>query len=104
MQRFFLRSMAYLDDVISLIEGKMNDVIGIAEALRVDNKLLKQRIDELLEQLSEKDEEVKVLESKYQSLKLTNTLKSSSGDVKNVKQQMDRMVREIDRCIALLNK
>ena len=96
--------MSNLDDVISLIECKISRVIQVAERLRCDNEQLKRQVDELSGLFDAKSLEVTVLESKYQSLKLTKTLASSSEDVKIVKLQVNQMVREIDKCIALLNK
>ena len=96
--------MSNLDDAISLIEGKISLVVRVAERLIADNEKLRQRVDELSGLLDAKNLEVEVLESKRQSLMLTNGLAPSAEDVKNVKQQLNRMVREIDKCIALLNK
>ena len=92
------------DDVISLLQGKVKQVIQVAEGYKSDNEQLKLRIDELIEQLYAKSQEIEVIESKYQSLKLAKALTSSSEDVGNAKQKINRMVREIDKCIALLNK
>ena len=96
--------MTNQEDVISLLEGKINQVFQVAEGFKTDNYRLKQQIDELMETLRVKNKEIEVLESKYQSLKLAKTLTSSPEDVKNVKLQVNRMVREIDKCIALLNR
>ena len=96
--------MANQDNVISIIDGKIKQVIRIAEGYLTDNRQLQQQVDELSRQLYAKDQEVKDLESKYQSLKLTKTLITSEEDIKNVKNQVNRMVREIDKCIALLNR
>ena len=96
--------MAIQDDVISLLEEKIKQVILVAEGFRANNEHLKQQVDQLSEALHAKDQELKVLESKYQSLKFTKTLISSTEDVKSVKLHINRMVREIDKCIALLNK
>ena len=92
------------DDVISLIEGKLSRVIQFAERLISENEDLRRQVGELSGQLQSKDHEVEVLESKYQDLKVTRILTSSSKDVKEVKLQVNRMVREIDKCIALLNR
>ena len=92
------------DDVISLIEGKLGRVIQLAEELLSENESLKRRVAELCGHLQAKEHEVEVLESKYQDLKVTKTLTSSSKDVKDVKLQVNSMVREIDKCIALLNR
>ena len=92
------------DDVISLLEGKIKQVIQVAEEYKADKVRLMQQIDELSGTLHAKNRDIEVLESKYQSLKLAKTLTSSPEDVKNVKLQVNRMVREIDKCIALLNR
>ena len=96
--------MAIEDDMISLLEEKINRVIRFAEELKARNGCLQQQVDELVVQLRSKNQEMEVLESKFQSLRLAKTLKSSSEDVRNAKFQVSRMVREIDKCIALLNR
>jgi phage shock protein A len=96
--------MTNLDDIISSLVGKINRLIRYAEELKASNIQLQQQVDKLSGQVRAKDQEVEVLESKYQSLKLTKTMISSAEDVKNVKLQVNRMVREIDKCIALLNR
>ena len=95
--------MASQDDVISRIENRQERLIRFAETLIEENTALKQQIDGLTEQLSEKDDKVRVLESKYQNLMLAKAMSNSSKDVKDMQQQINRMVREIDKCIALLN-
>ena len=96
--------MAIEEDVISLLEEKIKQVIRVAENLIINNKQLKQQVDELSGLLLVKSREMEVLESKFQSLKLTKTLMSSSEDIKDVRLQVNQMVREIDKCIALLNR
>ena len=96
--------MAILEDIVSSLEEKIKQVIQVAEKLRANNEQLQQQVDELFGQLRVKNQEVEVLESKYQSLKLTKTLISSPEDIRNVKFQVNRMVREIDKCMALLNR
>ena len=95
--------MASQDEFISLLERKVEQVIHVAEGHKTDKAQLRQQVAELTRQLHAKDLEFKVLESKYHSLKLAKTLTTTSEDVKNVKNQVNRMVREIDKCIALLN-
>ena len=96
--------MAILDDIVSSFEEKVEQVIRVAEGLRVDNEQLQQQIDELSAQLRAKSQEMEVLELKFQSLKLAKTLTPSPEDVKTAKLQVNRMVREVDKCIALLNR
>lgn len=96
--------MAIQDEIIFSLEEKITQIIHVAEELRANNLQLKQQIDELSETVRVKDQKIEDLESKYQSLKLTKVLISSTDDIKKVKLQVNRMVREVDKCIALLNR
>jgi hypothetical protein len=58
----------------------------------------------LSEAVRVKDLEIEDLSSKYQTLRLAKTIAPSPDDGKNAKLQINKMVREIDKCIALLNK
>ena len=92
------------DEIISLLESKIRQFVEIAEHYRSDNELLRQQNAELLVALQEKSQKVEVLESKYESLSFTKKMISSWEGVKDVKLQINRMVHEIDKCIALLNR
>ena len=96
--------MTIQDEIIFSLEEKIKRIVHVAEKLQADNERLRCRVDELSEKLHVKDREKEILEADFQNLKLTKSLVSSPEDVKNVKLQVNRMVREIDRCIALLNK
>lgn len=96
--------MAIEDDIISSLKAKIERVIWFAEALKVHNEQLQYQVDQLSGQLSAKNQEMEVLESKCQNLKFAKTLNSSPEDVRDVKLQVNRMVHEIDKCIALLNR
>jgi len=45
-----------------------------------------------------------LIENKYESLKLAKIIAPSSTDSHDAKIKLNRIVREIDRCISLLNK
>ena len=96
--------MAIQENIVSSLEEKIKRVIQVAEDLNNINIQLQQQVDDLSEQLRMKNQEIEVLESKYQSLKMAKILVSSPEDLRNVKFKVNRMVREIDKCIALLNR
>jgi hypothetical protein len=96
--------MAIQDEIIFSLEENITRILLVAEELKVNNLQLKQQVEELSEAVRVKNQEIEALEVKYQSLKLTKTLIASTEDIKNVKLQVNRMVREIDKCIALLNR
>ena len=44
------------------------------------------------------------LKEKYNTLKFSKTVEATSGDVHFAKIRINQIVREIDKCIALLNR
>ncbi len=74
------------------------------EELKQENvklkNLLKQKDDEIL-QLEQSRKE---LEALYTDLKTARTISLYDKDIKDTKQRLSSLVREIDKCIALLNE
>ena len=69
-----------------------------------------QEIKTLKKQLSEKETEIerletsrKDLEVRYTNLKMARTISLYDKDIKDTKQRLSNLVREVDKCIALLN-
>ena len=72
---------------------------------------LKHENAKLKQLLAEKDDEVKrledsrnELEAMYTNLKMARTLSIHDKDISDTKQRLSKLVREIDKCIALLNE
>lgn len=72
---------------------------------------LKQENAKLRQLLVEKDNEAKQLENSrnelevmYTNLKMARTISIHDKDISDTKQRLSRLVREIDKCIALLNE
>ena len=75
------------------------------------HEMLKQEKDQLLgkfggleETIYQLRQENRLLEQKYENLKLAKMLVASDDDNKDAKNRVQKLVREIDKCIALLNK
>jgi hypothetical protein len=96
--------MPIQDDMISSMEENIKNVLRVARELEKSNVQLKQQAVELSEAIRVKDLEIKNLELKCQNLKFSQTIISSSEDIRRAKLEINRMVREIDKCIALLNR
>lgn len=72
---------------------------------------LKQENAKLRQLLVEKNNEAKQLENSrnelkvmYTNLKMARTISIHDKDISDTKQRLSRLVREIDKCIALLNE
>ena len=65
----------------------LNDVVAV----------LQNRIRSLEQQLGE-------ITNKYENLKLAKGFETGFGDNRMVRQKINKLVREIDKCVALLNE
>ena len=58
----------------------------------------------LQDQLEKKRQNVSELKDKNKILKLSASLQGEEQDTQAARQRINELVREIDKCIALLNK
>ena len=92
---------------------KVNDLVLRLETrtrqLLLRYKKLQQEIEQLQKRLAEREEEIlnlqvknEELEEKYAHLKMAKYIDMADDDVKDMRGRISRMVRDIDKCIAML--
>ena len=91
-------------DNFEQLHSRIQLLIGMYEKQKSANELLSRQKSDIQEQIRLDQERVKDLEEKYNKLKISKALIASSEDVHDAKLKVNRMVREIDKCIALLNR
>ncbi|MCY1723139.1 hypothetical protein OU798_22515 [Prolixibacteraceae bacterium Z1-6] len=72
--------------------------------LENQKKLLDEKILSLKHEIKLLEKEKSELSRKNEKLKIATQLLSGNDERKEAKQKIDFLVREIDKCIALLNK
>ena len=82
----------------------------LMEELSVKVRMLSQRYAETLEQLKHVSqandllrEENKLLRQDIDSIKSAKVISLSQDNVKNARQEINQLIRQVDKCIALLN-
>jgi len=91
-------------DTFDQLQVRIRKVVELYQKERTENEQLKKKSIELEERLKLDDNRLNDLEEKYDKLKISKALIASSNDVHDAKLKVNRMVREIDKCIALLNR
>lgn len=91
-------------DTFDQLQMRIRQVVELYKKERTENEQLKKKGVELEERLKLDDNRLIDLEEKYNKLKISKALIASSNDVHDAKLKVNRMVREIDKCIALLNR
>ncbi len=84
-------------------ESKIRRLMDLYENVKEKNK----ELIALLETEKRKNEQLRsdfaALTESYQTLKQSKVLEVSGQDIDDTKQRINRLVREIDHCIDLLN-
>ncbi len=93
-----------LEKVIENLKQHINTVKELHSKALEENSKLKDEIKGLSAQVENKEKLNEQLEKKYESLKLAKVIAASSTDAHDAKIKLNRIVREIDKCISLLNK
>ncbi len=92
------------EQLINQLSDNIERVKSLHAECNNDNIQLRERIKALLNKISEKDRRYEELHKKYESLKLAKVIAASSVDSHDAKIKLNRIVREVDKCISLLNK
>ena len=91
-------------DFIVNLEEKIDRLVERYRAEKEESKLLRNQVALLTEQLDQSSASYQKLEESFNKLKVARTLEASTEDVRDTKLRINQIVREIDKCIALLNR
>jgi hypothetical protein len=89
-------------NLVSGIEYKLGKLIEQHKIQRADNKILADEIKGLKQVIYEQKNTIRTLEDTIRILKIAKTIESKEGNVE-AKLKINELVREIDKCIGLLN-
>ena len=90
--------------LVNSFEGKLRHFMFLYEELKQETADLKHLLTQKDEEIKHLELSQKDLEARYTDLKMARTLSLYDKDIKDTKQRLTSLVREIDRCIALLNE
>ena len=88
---------------IHLLEDKLKNLLSNYEFLKEENKVLLQNNAELQVLLQEKEKQLEKQQKEYALLKVAKTIEGSNESTRETKLKINTLVREIDKCISLLN-
>ncbi|WP_297908456.1 hypothetical protein [uncultured Parabacteroides sp.] len=90
--------------LLAVFEVRVRDLMALCDQQR-------RRIDELTDVLSLKDEELRQakemidgLNAKCDNMLTARIVSTNEEEMKNARMRLSKLVREVDKCIALLNE
>jgi len=96
-----------MNDVSKSIKPLVSKLLKVkkrVDSLNEENGTLKQQVQDLERKLKSESNRIQAVQGEYDRLKLAKSLVSSSSDKAEMKFRVNELVKEIDRCIALLNR
>ncbi len=88
--------------LVTSLKNKAERLIEKHQLVIQKSHQLSIEIEKLKEELNQKNQQLKILENRNSVLKISKSVDSES--TKDVKLKINEMVREIDKCIAQINK
>ena len=99
-----LLNMSQDQSQISLLYEKIQQLLSVFDSQDADIERLTGRVKELEGELDLKVSKISELQKNYEDLKTAKTIAASGNDTHETKIKINKIVREIDRCISLLNQ
>jgi predicted nucleic acid-binding Zn-ribbon protein len=87
-----------------ILNRKLDELLDRYNSLKHELTDLKKGNDILKGRLQDREEKIKELEIKYERVKLTGALLGEGENAHEAKRKITELVREIDKCVALLNR
>jgi len=94
-----------MKDIVVNIEDKVNKIISLYHSVKKEKEEILEENTKLKSDVSDRNEDIKRLEEKIKLLRITKSVGTQDVEInKESRQKINEYVREIDKCIALLNK
>ena len=93
-----------MKNIVNNIEVKLGKLIAKYQKVKQEKLMLQQENEDLVASLKLKEIEILSLQEKVKLMNISKSVDASKQEVKETKLKINEYVREIDKCIALLNK
>ncbi|MFI3332043.1 MAG: hypothetical protein SNI51_05475 [Rikenellaceae bacterium] len=90
--------------IIKELEAQVELLVADHKRLSRLNRELEEQREKLIFQRRELQEQVTKLNSEISSLRLSEALSGNGADRDRARARVNQLMREVDRCIALLNR
>lgn len=89
---------------LTLLNRKIDELLVKYDNLRSENKELRRENEAFKLRLQVSNDKINELETKYSRIKLSGALLGDGENATEAKKKISELVREIDKCVALLNR
>ena len=88
--------------MLETVKEKITQLIAAYETEKMERIRLQSKLEQSLAENETYRKQIIELERQIDNLKLTEAFKASSGNSPEARKKIDGLIREIDRCISLM--
>ena len=88
--------------MIEKLREKIQELISVYETEKQERKRLESELEKTTAQNNAYKEQITELERTIDNLKLADAFKSGNADNTEARKKIDKLIKEIDRCITLM--
>lgn len=96
--------MDFSDNTVDRLKRSIFQLVERSRSLAVEKRKLETQVLGQEEELKTARNKIEQLESQLNQVLLKESLLEVTGGVKAAKQRVNTLLRDIDRCIAMMNK
>jgi predicted nucleic acid-binding Zn-ribbon protein len=90
--------------LVKSLKERINRLFGEFGKVEQKNLALTEEVGQLRNRIRQLEQQLTEVTNKYENLKLAKGFETIYGDNRLVRSKINRLVREIDKCVALLNE
>ena len=91
------------EKALHTFETRIRQLILAYQELKAENAELWEMVEKKEDELEVMRAEVELQKRNYANLKLAKIIELNDSELKDAKQRLAKLVRDVDKCIALLN-
>ncbi|MBR1448423.1 MAG: hypothetical protein IJ588_06745 [Prevotella sp.] len=95
--------MTQNEKVLATFQTRVRQMILRFQEVKKENEELYAMLEENEQKIARLEAELAQKERDYQSLKMARMLEISDGDLKDAKDRLAHLIREVNKCIAVLS-
>ncbi len=84
-------------------EAKARQILSLYQVMKRENADLYAEIERKEEEIERLNSDLRQCQSDYANLKIAKMIEISDSELKNARQRISRLVREVNKCIGILS-
>ena len=95
--------MTQNEKTIAVFEARVRQLILRFQELKKENEELYQMMEKNEQDIKELEGRLTQTENDYNSLKMAKMMEITDGDLQGAKDRLSKLIREVNKCIAVLS-